>query len=657
MKIEDPRQAPVSRTTGLRRLLAGMGLGPDARILDIMPRSGGAETTAVLLEQPHGCVDVVAASPASRTVIERAYGPQVGFSPDGLYDLIVVSPTLGDMIEMTRELPWLAERRLKPGGRLLMLTVRPDAIDRKGFEQPAPEVADAFRREFGRLAGRVVTLPFGIGAEFVLEGVTPRNPKSNSYVGWLALRRRAPSDPIRRLKQRFRRARHIEAFADGVVASAPLFGAEGFRTVLQGLADASFLRRAGALATRRRFATVMVSHNDFVSDPRVLRTADAAPGPLLAIGIGETASGAISTTPGGDPLLLLPEVRARIGRRLRLMGAHIDRARLTQLKLASGAACLAWVLAQLHPGRMVLHTHDFQALCIGGAATEALPANRRDDVRWIHDVHEYVRGYDLIDDGVQAVASAWEDRWLVATDALTTVSPELAERLAEHYPQAPRARVILSSTPFDAPTATETSDIRTIYAIGPQPMAIHIGSLRSGRGVEHVIEALARLPAHHLVLVGGGAESYLTGLQDRARALGMRDRVHFHGYQPASKLAGLAAEADVGVISMDSYGNAEVALPNKLFIYIRAGLPVVATMTGAMSRFMSTWPIGFLVPCGDALGLADAIAEAVRTKAEIQAGIRENADLKRAVSWESQALALAELYAEMIRQPGRRRPH
>lgn len=97
-------------------------------------------------------------------------------------------------------------------------------------------------------------------------------------------------------------------------------------------------------------------------------------------------------------------------------------------------------------------------------------------------------------------------------------------------------------------------------------------------GFEPVLEALARLPAnvHLAALVRLKPAEYEARMLARVADLGLGQRVHFFPFVPYDELASVAADADVGLITSDvTNPNGAVALPNRLFDYLTAGLPVV----------------------------------------------------------------------------------
>ncbi|MEZ3117093.1 glycosyltransferase family 4 protein [Halobaculum sp. MBLA0147] len=87
-----------------------------------------------------------------------------------------------------------------------------------------------------------------------------------------------------------------------------------------------------------------------------------------------------------------------------------------------------------------------------------------------------------------------------------------------------------------------------------RPYLLTVGRLAAYKGVQHVIDALAELPAFDLRVAGSGP--YESALRERAAAAGVSDRVRFLGYVPDERLPGLYAGAAVfcSPSSHEAYG-------------------------------------------------------------------------------------------------------
>ena len=117
-----------------------------------------------------------------------------------------------------------------------------------------------------------------------------------------------------------------------------------------------------------------------------------------------------------------------------------------------------------------------------------------------------------------------------------------------------------------------------------------------GRGVDAVID-----------LAGDGPQRAF--LERRAQELGIRDRLHLHGYLPHAKLVDLYRACDVFAlpsIIMGGYGRQDV-IPNVLAEAMAVGTPVVASSIAGIPELIDHDQSGLLVPERDPKALADAL--------------------------------------------------
>jgi glycosyltransferase involved in cell wall biosynthesis len=164
--------------------------------------------------------------------------------------------------------------------------------------------------------------------------------------------------------------------------------------------------------------------------------------------------------------------------------------------------------------------------------------------------------------------------------------------------------------------------------------------------------AVAQLPDAHLVLMAQGRTPYLLSLLDRARSAGCAGRMHLLPYVAPQRISSFLRDATVGVHPLTRYGNAEVALPNKLFDYLHAGLPVVVSDCRAMAEFVSSHRVGRVFAAGDAESLAAALRATIAEGTLLRANI---AAARERFCWEREEPALLEFYrdgGEMPLGPG-----
>jgi glycosyltransferase involved in cell wall biosynthesis len=123
------------------------------------------------------------------------------------------------------------------------------------------------------------------------------------------------------------------------------------------------------------------------------------------------------------------------------------------------------------------------------------------------------------------------------------------------------------------------------------PVVIYQGALNLGRGIDLLIRSMQHFPEAHLWIIGDGD---ITGsLKKLAWDLEVNDRVKFVGRVPLDKLWRYTARAHLGVSLEENLGlNYEYALPNKLFDYIQARIPVVVSDLPEMAAIIDRYKIG-----------------------------------------------------------------
>lgn len=105
---------------------------------------------------------------------------------------------------------------------------------------------------------------------------------------------------------------------------------------------------------------------------------------------------------------------------------------------------------------------------------------------------------------------------------------------------------------------------------------IYQGALNMGRGIELLIDAMEHLPDYQLVIVGYGNVDQ--ALREQAASRSWAGRIAFKGFVPPEALRPLTAESSLGLSLEEDLGKSyHLALPNKLFDYIQAGVPVLVS--------------------------------------------------------------------------------
>lgn len=293
----------------------------------------------------------------------------------------------------------------------------------------------------------------------------------------------------------------------------------------------------------------------------------------------------------------------------------------------------------------VVHCHDSEALAAGAGTARSL------GVPFVYDAHDlwlgrlrrgrswlYWRAY-------LAYYGFVERRLLPLAAAAITVSPPIAAHLERQYGLA-RVELVPNYPKLEA--QARSTDLRTLPGLaeipGAAPIVLYLGNVMSGRGVEQLISAMGSVPDAHLVLLGGGGQREL--VQAVAERAGVRDRVHAVDPVPSERVVEYAASASVGVSPiLPSCLNYRYSLPNKLFQYMAAGLPVVASNFDQVREVVEGNGAGVTVDPADPAAIGSAIRAVLASEEERrEMGSRARLAVEDRYNWAVAERTLRDVY-------------
>jgi len=181
------------------------------------------------------------------------------------------------------------------------------------------------------------------------------------------------------------------------------------------------------------------------------------------------------------------------------------------------------------------------------------------------------------------------------------------------------------------------------------PVVLFIGTIDPPRGVLDLVEAMGLLPEtlDARLVIGGKFET--PGMEQEARNKAGWNRTDYTGWQDREGLLHLLGRARIGVLPFRSAANLNNAQPIKLFEYMLAGIPVLASDLPRQAEIVKDAQCGILVKPNQPQALADAIQWLLEHPVEAQAmGARGREAVLRNYNWSSQARLLLELYHKVI---------
>ncbi|MDX9694861.1 MAG: glycosyltransferase [Bacteroidales bacterium] len=180
---------------------------------------------------------------------------------------------------------------------------------------------------------------------------------------------------------------------------------------------------------------------------------------------------------------------------------------------------------------------------------------------------------------------------------------------------------------------------------GNQRVILYQGSVNIGRGLEHMIDAMEYIENTILRIIGDG--DIKENLKKRVVQRGLENKIKFISRLPFENLFEETCKADLGIALEENIGlNYYYALPNKLFDYIQARIPVLVSPFPEMQKIVRKYDIGTVYNHQDPQSLAKKIIEIFELKNRYQKW-KENTD-KAALDlcWEKEEQVLKAIYTQ-----------
>lgn len=223
-------------------------------------------------------------------------------------------------------------------------------------------------------------------------------------------------------------------------------------------------------------------------------------------------------------------------------------------------------------------------------------------------------------------------RILANSSAVTTVSSWLASQVTTMVPAA---------TPIVSPMPVAT---HLFSPGGPRHdnRLLFVGRLNAQKGIGQLLESLAAMRTRaELDVVGDGTDR--EALLAKAQALGVADRVRWHGAMPQPRLVEFYRQATALVVPSREEGFGLVAVEAQL-----CETPVVAFASGGLADTMENEVSGYLIPPGDAGSLASTLDAVVTSEQRHEIGRAGRQSALAKFSPESVARRYRKLYDSVL---------
>ena len=175
---------------------------------------------------------------------------------------------------------------------------------------------------------------------------------------------------------------------------------------------------------------------------------------------------------------------------------------------------------------------------------------------------------------------------------------------------------------------------------------LYQGALNVGRGLEHLIDSM-KFADENFVLYIAGTGDLEKELRNRVKEAKLENKIVFTGRLPYPTLLGLTSKAFIGLSIEENTGkNYYYALPNKLFDYIRCGVPVLCSEFPEMSAIIKKYEIGTFIKNHKPEHIAEKLNSILQNKSQYEVWKKNLISASGDLKWEKEEQVLKEIFFE-----------
>ena len=221
-------------------------------------------------------------------------------------------------------------------------------------------------------------------------------------------------------------------------------------------------------------------------------------------------------------------------------------------------------------------------------------------------------------------------------DGVVAATPSIASRF-------PRSKTITVQN-FPLQKENGNRPIAKTYC-ERRPVVVFIGHMNAVRGIREAVDAMGLIPKSIDARLGLAGVFSQPGIEAEVRSKKGWQRVEFFGFLSQERLQGLLSEARVGLVALHPTPAHLESQPIKLFEYMAAGVPVVASNLPRLKQIVDQTRCGLVVDPLKPRDIADAIQWLIENPEEAERmGKRGREATMKDYNWETEFEKMLLLY-------------
>jgi len=264
----------------------------------------------------------------------------------------------------------------------------------------------------------------------------------------------------------------------------------------------------------------------------------------------------------------------------------------------------------------------------------------------VYDSHEYFTEVPELQGRYARRVWLAVERWIFPKlRDVITVNESIAGEYEKRYGLRPR--VVRNLPECEEHTAAAVLSKKELDIAENQAVIILQGSgINRDRGGEEAVMAMEYVDDAVLLVVGGG--DALPQLKKITEEKGLQRKLRFIPRQSPGNLYAYTALADVGLsLDKDTNLNYRYSLPNKIFDYIRCGVPVLASNLPEVASVIRGYGVGRVVEDYSVENIAATLRLMIRNRDKelLQDALKKAA---RDLCWEKEKAVVEDIYRRLL---------
>jgi glycosyltransferase involved in cell wall biosynthesis len=224
-------------------------------------------------------------------------------------------------------------------------------------------------------------------------------------------------------------------------------------------------------------------------------------------------------------------------------------------------------------------------------------------------------------------------------DNIVVVVEEAKNRLASKGIDPKKINIVSNTLNFNHFESPETKPDKNFFTL------LYAGGINKHRGLQYVIKGLKLLQKTskpvRLFILGSG--SFTDSLKELAKTEGVEQMIEFTGWKSYKEMQRYFGRADVCLIPHVKNDHTDSTIPHKLFQYMYAKLPVIASNCSSLERILRETQAGIIFPSDNHEKLAE-ILDSLNEDKKAEMGEKGRYWVEKKYNWDRDKQYLKEIY-------------